>query len=166
MTMQSETSKKEAVQRLLSRAYFYMGFRMRTEKEMYTYLSEKATNYGYNSLIVEETMRELREQGYINDLRFVESYVLSFQNTKQKGKSLLKNELFQKGVSEQIIDAYFENNPLNEQELIFTLLQKRWSRYKHLDRIKRFKKAHDFLRRKGFLYDMVKKTIEEMEEKR
>ena len=166
MTEQSGVMKKEAVQRLLSRAYFYMGFRMRTEKELRAYLIEKANSYGYASLIVEEAMRELYEQGYINDLRFVESYALSHKNTKQKSAFLLKKELLKKGISEEVINFYFEKNPFNDEELIHIALQKRWSRYSKLDKIKRFKKALDFLRRKGFTYELVKKTIEEMEEKR
>ncbi len=166
MEEQNGLVKQEEIQRLLSRALFYLRFRMRTEKEMHIYLSEKAVQYGYTNLIVERVVRDLIEMGYINDQKFVESYVLSHQNVKQKGQFLLRNELLKKGVNEDIVDAYFEKNPVNEYQLATQALEKRWNRYVLLDRPKRFQKAHDFLRRKGFPYSVVKKTIEEMEEKR
>lgn len=161
-----ETTTQEAVRRLLSRAFFYMRFRLRTEKEMRTYLEEKATRYNYALPLVDSAMGELRELGYLNDRRFVESYILSHQNAKQKGRFLLRNELLQKGISETVIDTYLEENPLDEDSLALQALQKRWPRFSQFEKVKRFKKAHDFLRRKGFTYDVVKKTIEEMEEKR
>lgn len=166
MDEQNGAIKQEEIQRLLSRAFFYLRFRMRTEKEMLTYLSEKAVQYGYTNLIVDRVVKDLREMGYIDDQKFVESYILSHQNAKQKGQFLLRSELLRKGVNEAIIDSYFEKNPLNEHQLATQALKKRWSRYVLLDRLKRLQKAHDFLRRKGFSYDVVKKTIEEMEEKR
>ena len=166
MDNQDESAKREAIQRLLIRAYFYMRFRLRTEKELRTYLEGKAAQYRNNSSIVDEAIKELKELGYIDDRRFTESYILSHQNAKQKGKFLMRNELLQKGVSERIVDSYLEENPLDEETLARQALQKRWPRYAQLDKIKRFKKAHDFLRRNGFSYDVVKKTIEEMEEKR
>ncbi|CAN5207009.1 hypothetical protein BH09PAT1_BH09PAT1_2470 [soil metagenome] len=165
MNDQDTVAQRKASQRLISRAYYYMRFRLRTEKEMQTYLEKKAIEYSYALPIVDITMRELRELGYLDDRRFVESFILSHQNAKQKGKFLLRNELMHKGISEDIIDNFFVDNPLDEESLALQALKKRWPRLLQFDRPKRLKKSYDFLRRKGFGYDTVKKTIEEMEEK-
>lgn len=162
----NEPETQEKVQRLLSRAYFYLRYRLRTRREMYAYLEGKASQYGYNTSIVDTAMEVLVQHNYINDYRFVELYIHSHQNVKQKSSFLLRNQLLQKGVPSTIIDSYLEKNPVDDTMLAIKALRKRWPRYIHLDRLKRFKKAHDFLRRNGFAYDVVKKTIEEMEEKR
>lgn len=150
-------------QRLLNRAYFYLRFRARTEKEIRDYLHRKNERYGYSPALIEEVIEQLRDEKLIDDASFVEAYINTRNLFKPKGEYALRNELLQKGVSKDLIQTYFDENPVEEELLAHRSLEKVWSRYRGLEWRKKYQKAGDYLRRRGFSYDVIKKTIEEME---
>lgn len=158
-----DEQKKVYVSRLLSFAYHYLSYRARTGKEMETYLKKKAEKYRFSSDSVETAFTTLLEQGYINDLSFIESFIYSRSQNKPKGEYALMSELKQKGISRELIENYFENNPIDEQGLAYRALHKIWYRISSLPKLVRIKKAADFLGRRGFQYDTIKKTIEELD---
>lgn len=158
-----EDQKKADVSRLLAFAYHFLSYRARTGKEMETYLKKKAEKYKFSSDVVQTVFTMLSEQGYINDSSFIESFIYSRGQNKPKGEYALMAELMQKGIARELIEDYFENNPIDEQGLAYRALHKIWYRISSLPKPVRFKKATDFLGRRGFQYDTIKKTIEELE---
>ena len=162
-TEYDETQKQ--IQRLLGRAYSYLGLRSRTKKEMETYLAQKAEIYSYGPEIIQAFIDHLIEQGYLNDRKFIDIYVLARQGIKQKGTSVLKNELLQKGIERELIDQYFDENPQNEDVLAAKLFHKIISRYSSNTPLERNKKIYNYLSRRGFSYDTIRKTIEELGKK-
>src|SRR3989344_8437659 len=79
----------------------YLSFRNRSTKEVYDYLIRK--NF------IEETLnpvlKRLVDMKFLNDENFAEQWVESRQKYKNKSKYFLKQELRQKGVNSQTIDA-------------------------------------------------------------
>ncbi len=147
---------------LLNKAYFYLKFRLRTEKELRDYLIKKIKDKQWSLDDVEKVINILKDQQLIDDERFVQSYINDRINIKPKGKKLLIKELKQKGIKEDLLEKYFLKNELDEEELAFEVLKKRWSRLNRLDEKKRFEKAIRLLLSRGFSFETAKKTYKKL----
>ena len=153
------------VQKGMNWSYFYLKFRPRTKKEILIYLQKKSEKYSFTPEIIQKVLQELENQRLIDDKAFVELYVYSKSINKPKGETAFRNELQRLGVERDILDEYFAQNPINQEEQAHKALQRRWLRYSPLDQKKRFEKSAMFLASRGFSFDVIKKTIAQMEEK-
>lgn len=154
--------EKKEYNQLLNAAYRYLGYRMRTQKEVENYLSQKAQQRNISNEYIPQVIIRLTEDGLINDSQFIEEFINSRSKTKPKSTYALTVELLRKGISRDSIESYFEVNTLNEGQLAKQALQKKWLLLKTLPTEKKLKKATDFLRSRGFSFDVIKKTIEEL----
>jgi regulatory protein len=148
---------------LLNKAYFFLKFRPRTEKEVRDYLYKKIKTKHWSRDDAEEVIKDLKQQGLIDDGEFISWFVRSRTTLKPKGQKLLTRELRQKGVADELIEKYFSENSVDEESLALKILEKRWPRYKSLDSRKRFEKAMSFLLRRGFNFEISKNTINQLE---
>jgi len=137
-------------------AYFFLKFRLRTEKEIVKYLERKKNNF--TPEIIEKVVTQLKEQGYVDDEKFIKLFVTQRNKLKPKSAFALSRELQQLEVDRDLIDAFFEQNPEDETNLAFLALQKKQQTFSRLDPKTRFKKAISFLLRRGFSYEIAKKT--------
>ncbi|KKP67501.1 MAG: Regulatory protein RecX [Candidatus Roizmanbacteria bacterium GW2011_GWC2_35_12] len=126
---------------LLNKAYFFLKFRPRTEKEVRDYLYKKIRTTHWSRDGAEEVIKKLKDQELIDDKKFVDWFVRQRTTLKPKGQRLLTRELLQKGIAPELIEDYFSENSVDEETLAFQILEKRWSRFKSLDSKKRFEKA-------------------------
>ncbi len=147
---------------LLNKAYFFLKFRLRTEKEIRDYLYKKIINTHYSRDDVEEVIENLKKQGLINDEKFIEAYVHDQLSFKPKGKKFLIKKLKEKGIDEKLIEKFFSKNQIDEEKLAFEILKKRWLRLKDLSFEKRYQKAIRFLLSRGFGFSLAKKTFEKL----
>ena len=150
---------KEEKNKAKEKAYRYLAGRAHSEKE----LRNKLVRKGFSQTVIDEAISDLKFQKYINDEAFVSSYVSTQMVNKPVGEILLRRELWQKGISEEIIDravqdAYVEKSQL---EVARELLEKRIPRYKNLENWQKKKRLGDFLLRRGFGWELVKDVIEE-----
>lgn len=161
--------EKTLQQRALNLSYRYLKVRPRTVHEIKTYLVEKARKkpkkYSFNEKIIHKVVEELTEFQLLDDRKFVEWFVRYRATIKPKGTYALRQELKRFGVDQTIVESYFDTNPIDEEVVAQELLQKRYARYRHLPRLEAFKKMHDFLRRRGFPYEAVKKAIAKVQER-
>lgn len=148
---------------LLNKAYFFLKFRPRTEKEIRDYLYKKIRTKHWSRDDAEKVIEELKEENLINDEKFIELFVKDRTTLKPKGKKLLTRELKQKGISDDLIEKYFSINEIDEEKLALQILEKRWPRFRSLDSRKRFEKSYRFLISRGFSFDACRKTIEKLE---
>lgn len=148
---------------LLNKAYFFLKFRPRSEKEIRDYLYKKIKSKHWSRDDAEKVIQELKEEGLIDDEKFIDLYVRDRTTLKPKGKKLLIRELKQKGIKEELIEKYFSVNEIDEEKLALQILQKRWPRFKSLYSQKRFEKSARFLLGRGFSFDIVKRTIEKLQ---
>lgn len=148
---------------LLNYAYRYLSYRMRTRKELESYLLQKSVAKNINVEHVKQVMEILIEERLVDDEKFIEEFVTSRINSKPKSEYVLTLELLKKGVSRDDIERYFEKNTVDEYSLAKKALLRKWSVFKQYSAEKCFKKSADFLQRRGFSFTVIKKTIEEME---
>jgi len=103
----------------------------------------------------------LKQQGYVNDARFAESYAAHRTGIKAIGRARLARELAGKLLSKEVIDSALNRafRALPEEELIDRAIDKR-VRSKGVpasqsDR----KKLFDYLARLGFDYNLILKKV-------
>ncbi len=150
---------------LLNIAFFYLKFRPRTIKETREYLYKKVKTTHWSHEAVDKVIDHLIELKFLDDKEFVDYLVTSRTRIKIKGIYAIKQELKKFGVNKELIDEYFSNTKINEEELAEKILAGRWPRLKTLPKQKRFEKAMSFLQRRGFNFEVGRKTIEKLENK-
>lgn len=147
------------MEKALSLAYHYLSFRPRTIVEVELHLQKKALKYLFTPGEIEAALEILKDQGYLDDLEFIKSFVNSRNILKPKSKRVLEMELKKLGVSQSDINTFFSESPPDESELAKKALQKKMKTLLLItDGKKRFIKAISFLQRRGFSYDEAKKA--------
>ena len=145
--IQSQSEKQKAYLQALK----LINTRYKTQREVEKYLYEK----GNLAPTVYFVIDKLNEYHYIDDERYVQSYISSHKSTS--GKLKLKQQLMFKGVSEQIIDSALKDESFVQNEEILHLAEK-YMKNKENTRdnyIKLFK----YLMNKGFEFEEVKSAL-------
>ncbi|MCX6732447.1 MAG: regulatory protein RecX, partial [Candidatus Roizmanbacteria bacterium] len=147
------------MEKALSLAYRFLSFRPRTVVEVERYLQKKAEKYRITTDEINAALELLKDQGYLNDLEFIGSFVNSRNSLKPKSKRVLELELKKLGVSQTDINTFFSKNPTDEIALAQKALKKKVKSLLFIaDEKKRFIKAISFLQRRGFSYDVSRET--------
>ena len=147
---------------LLNIAFFYLKFRPRTIKEIRDYLYKKVRTTHWSHEAVDKIIKHLIELKFLDDKEFINYLVASRTRTKVKGVFAIKQELNRFGVDKELVDEYFSKTEINEEELAEKILESRWPRLKTFPKQKRFEKAISFLLRRGFNFEISRKTVEDL----
>lgn len=153
--------KKERVKKYLENTYRYLGIRNRSEKEIRDYLLKKKAE----SEIVEYIVELLKKQKFLNDEEFARVWVSSRARFRPKGKNALKFELKQKGIAREIIEKVLqqENEDLpDELTQAKRLIESRIKKLQGASRQEVYHKVGAFLARRGFDWDTIKRSIDEV----
>ncbi len=85
----------------------YLDTKMRTEKEVIKYLTDK-----YNYKDVENLLIRLKKEGLIDDSKYVKSFINDKINLSNDGPYKIKRDLIQKRIIEDLIEIDIDNNIL------------------------------------------------------
>ena len=138
-------------------AYNYLGYKARTEKE----LRQKLEKSGYPQDIIEKVTELMKKYNYLNDETYVKSHIKDRIRFKPSGKRLLKYELSQKGVSEEVINKVIEETEFDEVEMAVKVLLKK-ARGKDISDRKQKEKLYVYLVGKGFDYDTINSAFRQV----
>ena len=157
--LKTEDDLESAYQRALN----FLSYRSRSEQEIRQNLYKaKVANE-----IIDAVLDKLRAGSFVNDNEFAREWVENRIKFRPRGKRALSSELYQKGISNQIIEETLQD--LNEEKLAFDLARKKMTKHKHLERTAFQKKMYGYLSRRGFDYSLSKEVINniwiELEEK-
>ena len=148
--------REDELGKAYDRALRFLGYRMRSEKEVRDKLKEKE----YQDFVIDEVIERLKKNKFINDSQFADSWVRDRTNLKPTGKKMLELELKQKGISESIIiNVLSRIDKEDEFELAQKLASKR--KFEDLAPEVRKKKITDYLLRRGFGWDVIKEILKE-----
>lgn len=136
------------------RSLHYLTFRPRSQQEVEDYLRRK----GFEQEIIGRAVGELQRVGYIDDLAFARFWVENREGFRPRSVWVLRQELRQKGVSDDIINQTVED--VDEAESAYRAAQSRGQRLARLDYQTFRRRLGGFLQRRGFNYDIVKSTVE------
>jgi regulatory protein len=144
--------------RARNNAYALLRQRPRSEYEIRNRLKLK----GYDEAVIEEVVAGLKKINEIDDKKFAHIWVESRMQMNPMGDAVLKNELKEKGVSDPIIEATLAEKAekYDEYEVAFSMAKEQFERLKRLDRRKAIKRVYDFLLRRGFAYDTIRRIVE------
>lgn len=156
------------VGKLMERMYKWFALRQHSEKEVRDYFRVKSLESrvkgkeGISQLVIDALVENLKKKGMVDDLQFARAWTEARRKSKQKGIRAIKAELFQKGISREIIEEVVSNQSsvVSEEALAKQALEKKMKVWKNLSGQELKKKAFEFLARKGFDFDIVKETVE------
>ena len=119
---------------------------------------------GYDDVLIEDIVASLKRSGDLDDEKFAKLWIDSRMHMNPAGDVVLKYELKGKGVSDSIIEAALneKSEKYDEYELALSMAKDRFERLKKLDRRKATKRVYDFLLRRGFKYDNIRRVVESL----
>lgn len=141
--------------------YRWLGRRDHSTKE----ICEKCRNKGYPEDEIQSAIEAFKFKGFLDDERFAELFAADKFRIHNWGPLKIQNELAQKGVKKQYIEAALEKT-ISEDSLykaLFTAAQKAKRQLLRAEAgLKRKKRLVDFLIRKGFPWHLVMNNSEKL----
>jgi regulatory protein len=136
------------------RALKFLGPRPRSEVEVRRRLKEK----GVEPAIVDEVVARLGRAGLVNDQAFASYWVENRSTFRPRSSRVLRQELKQKGVSDEALQAALAAT--NDDEAAYSVAAKRARRLTGLEKPEFRRKLGEFLARRGFNYDTIEPVVE------
>ena len=93
------------------KAIKYIEVKLRTEKEIDSYLKR----YRYDDGIISFVINRLKEYGYINECVYTEAYINDQINLKNVGPLVIIRDLEKLGISRDVIYKYIDNYSRDDQ---------------------------------------------------
>jgi regulatory protein len=134
----------------------FLSFRRRTEKQV----REKLKKKEFDEKTIEATIDKLKEFDLINDLEFATSWVKDRLALKPRGRKLLRQELWKKGIGKDIIDQVTEELCRDEDKAALELVERIEKRYRNLEPKVARRRMFNLLLRRGFSYEVSKNSLE------
>lgn len=154
----------DAFEKYLNLALRYLSYRPRSEKELKDYLKKKKVE----PAIIDRVVKNLHEHKFLNNEEFAKWWIEQKTSFRPLGLSLIKIQLRQKGISEEVIDRLAHGSEFRVQsnlERAKMLVQKRIHRYKSRSKQEIYHKLGAFLARRGFDWDTIKQAIDDVTKK-
>ncbi len=146
-------ARSDHFHRCLNAAVHYLGYRPRSESEMRKRLQQR----GFDGENVEAVIARLREQGLVNDMSFAQFWKENRQSFRPHSRWLIRHELRQKGVADDIIDRVIDD--IDDADNAYRAASSR-ARTLPLSDYQGFRRrlgAH--LKRRGFGYEVINQTV-------
>ena len=141
-------------QQTLEAAYRFLAYRPRSESEVRTRLRRRQ----FPAAAIEATVVKLREQRLLDDEAFASQWAQDRVAHSPRSRSMLRWELRQKGVEAKVVQQAVEE--VDETEAAYAAASKRAGRMNEQDYRKFLEKLGEFLHRRGFGYELSRRTVE------
>lgn len=126
-------------------------------------MEQRLGREGFSTQSIETCIEELIHSGHIRDRKYAENWIVRRQKSNPRGKTLLKNELVNKGIdretAEQVV-ATVETE--DETKVALQIAQRRMKQYKRLPIDVAKRRLHGFLARRGFGSETVRHVLEQI----
>lgn len=142
------------IKRAKARVLHLLKMTDKTEQELRRKLEESF----YPQEAIDAAIEMAKGYRYVDDERYVGRYIRTYAG--KKSIKQLRSELLHKGIDRGIIDAGFEENPVDEEEQARRILKKRGYRRDSAD-LAENRKTAAALARKGISYDVIHRVLAE-----
>lgn len=147
---------RETLQKAYQLSLHFLSYRMRSEKEVETYLEER----DFSEEIIQEVLHRLRERRYIDDEEFTKAFINTQINTTDKGPKLIQNGLKEKGIATRLIEEYMPLFTKEEQlEKAIKLCKKVAGKKKNVSTVQLKRDMQTVLMRKGYGQPVIQEAI-------
>lgn len=131
-------------------------------------IENKLYKLGISKADINEIIGSLKQDGFIDDIRYAEIYVKEKFYLNKWGKIKLKFMLMQKNINESVVNNELEKIPDDEYvKTLESLLEKKYKTFKSADVTTKRRKLLAFANSRGFesgkVFDIVKKVIDNKE---
>lgn len=141
-------------------ALYYIGYKMRTEQEV----RKKLSNKEFSDTVVDDIMTFLNKYRYVDDKEYAEKYVKDRKRSNPRSVTVLKQELQNKGIAEEICLEALEEEEVDEKQGVSYWIQKKTKGGTVPVDEKKKMQLYNFLQRKGYHYSLIKEAMRELEE--
>lgn len=131
-----------------------LSYRPRSEKEMRFRLRRRGIDEG----TVEETVRRLRQLHYLDDAAFAQFWAETRDAGRPSARRLVRSELLFKGVDSATASKALEG--LDDEDAAYRAASRRLRALAGLPRDAFQKRLGGFLVRRGFSYEVIRRTME------
>lgn len=145
---------KDRFARLRDQATRYLSYRPRSAAEVRRHLLRK----GHEEALVERVIAYLTERSLLDDIAFAQYWVEQRETFKPRSRVALRQELYARGLDAAVIDAAIED--VDEAAAARRAAAKLAWKWQGLDYDALRAKLGGYLQRRGFGYDIIKRTVE------
>ncbi|MCY9806700.1 recombination regulator RecX [Lentilactobacillus senioris] len=158
--LQQQIQDADTVSKLYNRALNYLAHQLRSVAEVRTKLAELTDD----EQRITEVIERLQDQQLLNDQRYAESYVRTIVNEAQKGPGAIQNQLRQKKITANEIEAAIQNYyPITTQIEIGQKVAQNQLKKNHRESGKMaVDKTRQTLYRKGFTAEVIEIVMQEV----
>ena len=149
-------TQREKEEHYRGKALGYLGYRMRSEREM----RESLRRQGCDEETYGRILCFLQEYGFVDDLRFARCLVHDYTTVRHVSTRDVIGRLQQKGISRDDIQRALEESPVDEEAQARAVLEKKRRAMRSVDTDKLCR----YMQGKGFSYDIVRRLLSEQEE--
>ncbi len=134
-----------------------LSYRQKSTKEIKDRLKMK----GFIPATIKKTIKYLNKLNYLNDEDFTRFWIQAKIQSRPVGWLLLRYQLRQKGIPEQIMEEVISDfaGQYDEYEAAKKLATSRRNRYKDLEPLKLKRRLYDYLRQRGFSQEAILQAI-------
>lgn len=152
-------------EKLLGAGYRYVSFRPRSEKEITDFLQKKLHTWHTTApAVLTRVLDRFRELEYIDDKKFIAWWVEQRNTHRPKGKRIIIQELQQKGIPKSVIEEVLAESPdgSDQTELAKQAVSKKLDLWQKLPKLDKKSKIYEYLTRRGFSFDTIRRVIDEV----
>lgn len=150
----------DRLQSSLDSALKYMSPRPRSEAE----IRARLNRHGFDTDTIQQVLARLKERGLVDDIAFARFWRENRENFRPRSRRLIELELKQKGVdAETIAEA---TAGVDDEPSAYRAAQRKARSLARLDHSSFRKRLGDFLKRRGFDYELVNRTIDRVWQER
>jgi len=137
---------------ILSKLERYCAYQDRCTQEVLT----KIKSFQVEETDTHKLIQLLKNDGFIDDERYVQSFIRGKVGIKQWGKQKIRISLLQKGINEELIDKYLEDiTPQQYTDNLQTAIRK-WTQSHGKITKENIIKLYRHLMAKGYAYEDIK----------
>ena len=129
-------------------------------------IEDKLLAKGFLPHEVANLCQDFANDGWINDKKFTQYFIESYQKSRPLGEYALKLKLKEKGVDsliiEQCLSDYYENNSALQEA--FDLVKKNFYKYEKFSKMDQIKKITAYLFNRGYQYPLIEDVLKELQD--
>ena len=155
-----EIVKKAEFQKIYDKILRFASLRPRSEKEYKNWLQK----YKVHTSLHKDLFDKLKHLDFLDDRKFAVWWVEQRLTFRPRSKLSLKFELKRKGIDENLINEVLSETKIDEVKLAKDLFEKKKYKWEKLDSFDARRKMSEFLARKGFSWEVIRKILDINEE--
>lgn len=149
----AELNTDDSIEQCLQSALRLLHYRPRSEAEIRMRLCRR-----FDPEVVDSVISQLTARQMIDDFAFATFWKENRESCNPRGQRLLRLELSKKGVSQEVITEVLEG--IEEEESAYRAAKKKERSLQKEDYDNFKRKLGSLLRRRGFSYEVIKRTVE------